>query len=191
MLTSRQARPPKVALLPSMQLTDLRILPETRPSAVPQRNPSGTRSSGSCTTDGWTITWIQSSPGSVQVNCGGTGVVVVVGDDERISGLSTSLLLSRTGGALVRAASAPPGLLVSEHYTRTVPGIPGVDDCVTLAPGDRLLVLSADALEALPVTRPRQHRPWVDQVHQQPPAEFLARLFRDVEGGSGAIMTLA
>jgi hypothetical protein len=146
------------------------------------------RSRGSCTVDGWTVTWVQERPGSVRVTAGPTGVKVVIGDDVHSEAHSTTLLLS-SAGATVRAASAPPGLLVGQSWARTVPGIPGIDDFVTMSVADRLLVLSADALDALPLSRPREHRPWVDQVSTQEPDVFLEGLFRDLDGGSGAILT--
>jgi hypothetical protein len=147
------------------------------------------RTRGSCTADGWTVTWVQAKPGAIRVSGGRDGLVVVVGDDVRDVQLSTTLMLSPHGGATVRAASSPPGLLVAPTYTRTVPGIPGIDDVVTMTAGDRLLVLSADALDALPDRRPRQFRPWVEEVSNREPDDLLEHLFRDLTGGSGAVVT--
>jgi hypothetical protein len=146
------------------------------------------RTRGSCTADGWTVTWVQAKPGAVRVTGGRDGLIVVVGDDVSDERLSTKLMLSPQGGATVRAAASPPGLLVAPAYTRTVPGIPGTDDVVTLAAADRLLVLSADALDALPDQRPRQYRPWIEEVSGREPDDLLEHLFRDLSGGSGVVV---
>ncbi|MGL5828435.1 MAG: hypothetical protein ACRC0L_02555 [Angustibacter sp.] len=162
------------------------------------------RTVGSCAAHGWLITWIQDYPGSVRVSSGLRGLVVTVGDpggaDRRVGDrgpagryrpvdpLSTRILLSAEGRATVQAAAAPPALLVGGGPARTIPEVPGVQQRAELAAGERLLVLSADALDGLPVSRPRQHRPWVDQAGVADPASFLTDLFRDLDGGSGAMI---
>ncbi len=165
------------------------------------------RTVGSCTAHGWTVTWIQEYPGSVRVSSGVQGLVLTVGDpsgtDRRVGDrgpvgsyrpvdpLSTRVLLSAEGRATVQAAAAPPALLVGTGLARTIPEVPGMEQRAALTTGDRLLVLSADALDGLPVSRPRQHRPWVDQAGVQEPVRFLADLFQDLDRGSGAMVEFA
>jgi hypothetical protein len=165
------------------------------------------RKVGTYAASGWTVTWIQENPGSVRISSGQQGLVVVVGDPgpERrqigdrgpvgsyrpLDPLSTRVLLAPDGRATVQGAAAPPALLANATQARTIPDVPGCDEQAVISASERLLVLSADALEGLPVSRPRQHRPWIDQVGVREPAEFLAELFRDLDGGSGAIMTFS
>jgi hypothetical protein len=173
-------------------------LSTSRPTSVSRSRPASVPTSistlgahrmrGTCTADGWTVAWVQSHPGAVRVTGVADGLVVVVGDDVTSDLLSTTLMLAPGGGATVRAAASPPGLLVAPAHVRTVPGTPGVDDVVTIADGDRLLVLSADALDGLPDARPQQHRPWAEEVAQHEPEELLDHLFRDLARGSGAVV---
>ncbi|MGL5859505.1 MAG: hypothetical protein ACRC35_14085 [Angustibacter sp.] len=147
----------------------------------------GTRTRGTCTAGGWTVTWVQSSSGSVRVTDDIPGLVVVVGDDATSDVLSTTVLLGSGGSAMVRAESAPPALMITGERARTVPRIPGLDDVVRLAGDDRLLVLSADALDALPGLLP-QHRPWAEDAGARSPAGLLDHLFRKLAVGSGAVI---
>ncbi|MGL4174262.1 MAG: hypothetical protein ACRCTR_09390 [Actinomycetota bacterium] len=159
----------------------------TTTEQLPGSQPGVTRTRGVCTAHGWTITWVECTPGSVRVSAELPGIVLVVGDDATCDLGSTTVLLGTQGSAIVRAESAPPALLLGSAQRRIVPRAPGVDDPLHLNTVDRLLVLSADALEALPSPFPQQ-RPWHHDLHGQTSNELLTLLFGELTHGSGAVI---
>src|SRR6187200_2209466 len=93
------------------------------------------------------------------------------------------------GAIQVRAAWAPPALLVSRSRVLMVPETPGTPGLCVMAPGDRLLVLSSSAYEAAPERMVRL-------LHEEPARllaaeadDLLEGLFRDVPEAGGAVVT--
>jgi hypothetical protein len=105
-------------------------------------------------------------------------------------GGSSCLVWGRPDGHIqVRAAWAPPALLVSAERTLMVPESPGTPGLSTMAPGDRLLVLSSAAYEAAPERMVRL-------LHEEPARllaadadDLLRALFLDVPQAGGAVVT--
>lgn len=137
---------------------------------------------------GWTVTWCQGRGGLVRVVRTGEGLVLTVGDEPHTAERRTRVVLHRDGALTVRAAATPPGLLVTPVSARTIPAVPGVAERTALTPDHRLLVLSADALDAMPQSLVDVLQALPTEVTGCPPAELLGRLFADLPYGSGAVV---
>jgi hypothetical protein len=140
----------------------------------------------------WTVTTQATAGGVVRVERDRDGLRVWVGDE--LAGLgeparSTVLRLSRDGAVQVSASATPPALLVSRDGARTVPAVPGLTEQTRLDVGERLLVLSADALDALPQSLAAIFQALSAQVTGRDPVELLDELFAALPRGSAAIVT--
>ncbi len=133
----------------------------------------------------------------VATRCGGQGVVHLV---ETRGGLRLEIgdaatddrrtrVDLRPGGAIsVYASTTPPALLVGAADARTVPALPGGAEAARLDVGQRLLVLSSDALDALPVSLAAVLQSLPARLADREPHELLRELTADLDGGSAAIV---
>jgi hypothetical protein len=137
---------------------------------------------------GWAVTSCEGPGGVVRVVRGRDGLRIAVGDQSADADHRTRVALSRDGVATVRAAATPPALLVSPRAARTVPAVPGIPERTTLSTADRLLVLSADALDALPESLASVLQALPAKVSGRDPADLLTELFADLPSGSGVIV---
>jgi hypothetical protein len=93
------------------------------------------------------------------------------------------------GAIQVRAAWAPPALLVSRARVLMVPETPGTPGVCVMAPGDRLLVLSSSAYEAAPERMVRLLHEEPERLLAADADDLLEGLFRDVPEAGGAVVT--
>lgn len=140
-------------------------------------------------TAGWTVTACSAPGATVTVERSGACLVVTVGDEGAPPSACTRVELGADGTALVHAAATPPAVLVSAEAARTLPELPGLPGRTTVAPDERLLVVSADALDALPESLAAVLRALPSRVSSSDPAQLLAELFADLPRGGGVIVT--
>lgn len=95
----------------------------------------------------------------------------------------------KDGSIQVRAAWAPPALLVSRTQVLMVPETPGSPGVCVMAPGDRLLVLSSSAYEAAPERMVRLLHEEPERLLAADADDLLEGLFRDVPEAGGAVVT--
>lgn len=102
---------------------------------------------------------------------------------------STSVWCHADGSIQVRATWAPPTLLIRVGRTEMVPETPGSPGTARLARGDRLLVLSSAAFEAVPEAMVRLLHEGPERLLAADPVDLLEELFRDAPDGGGAVVT--
>ncbi|GAA4351522.1 hypothetical protein GCM10023145_15930 [Angustibacter luteus] len=137
----------------------------------------------------WSVATVAARPGAVQVERTEDGLRVGVGDEPGWGGRRTWVVLRRDGSVSVDAPSTPPALLVSSTAARTLPAVPGVPERIGMDPGERLLVLSSDALDVLPESVVSVLQSLPDRVTGKDPVDLLAELFEGLPSGSGVIVT--
>lgn len=101
---------------------------------------------------------------------------------------STRVDLRADGGVRVYASTTPPALLVDAADARTVPALPGGAESLRLDAGQRLLVLSSDALDALPVSVAAVLQSLPARLAAGEPHELLRDLTADLDAGSAALV---
>ncbi len=101
---------------------------------------------------------------------------------------STQVDLRADGGVRVYASTTPPALLVDADDARTVPALPGGAESLRLDAGQRLLVLSSDALDALPVSVAAVLQSLPVRLAAGEPHELLRDLTADLDAGSAALV---
>ncbi|MEO3938086.1 hypothetical protein V3N99_15205 [Dermatophilaceae bacterium Soc4.6] len=121
----------------------------------------------------------------------------------RVPSASTTVWAHDDGSVLVRATFAPPALLVPADQglpVAMVPQVPGDPGQVHLAPGDRLLVLTAAAFDQAPQVVARLVRgddvSAADRRHlrglrMEPDEALLRRFLRHAPSAGGAVLTRA
>ncbi|GAB3591773.1 hypothetical protein GCM10027446_10810 [Angustibacter peucedani] len=149
----------------------------------PHRPPVRVQVSG-----GWTVTSSSSRPDDVRLDVVDGVLRLTVEDGGGNSRERTTVVLQADGEVTVDAGAMPPALLVSPRSARTLPAVPGVPETVRFDTGQRLLVLSADALDALPESLVHVLQALPEQVTGREPAVLLGELFADLPGGSGVIV---
>jgi hypothetical protein len=137
----------------------------------------------------WTVTCQSTAGGVVLVDRRADGLRISVGDERSEPDQRTVLRLGRDGAVTVSAATTPPALLVSPDGARTVPAVPGLTEQTRLDVGERLLVLSADALDAMPASLAAVFQALSAQVTGRDPVELLDELFAALPQGSAVIVT--
>ncbi len=135
---------------------------------------------------GWLVTSSTADGRDVRFDRAGDVLLVEVGDGNTDAG--TTVVLAADGTITVHAETTPPALLVSATSARTLPAVPGVPETVRFDTGQRLLVLSSDALDALPESLVQVLQALPEQVTGREPADLLTQLFADLPGGSGVIV---
>jgi hypothetical protein len=136
---------------------------------------------------GWAVATRSGAPRGVRLLAvpGGLRLEVSdVGTPDRC----TRVDLRADGLATVQASTTPPALLVGSEDARTVPALPGGADSVRLDAGQRLLVLSSDALDALPVSLAAVLQSLPARFADREPHELLRELTADLDVGSAAIV---
>jgi hypothetical protein len=136
----------------------------------------------------WTVTSQCTAGGVVLAERGRDGLTIEVGDENGDLDNRTVLRLGRDGALSVSAPATPPALLVSPYGARTVPSVPGLTEQTRLDVGERLLVLSADALDAMPASLAAVFQALSAQVTGRDPAELLDELFEALPRGSAVIV---
>ena len=137
----------------------------------------------------WTVTSQCTAGGVVLVERRRDGLTIEVGDERSDPDHRTVLRLGRDGRLSVSAATTPPALLVAPDGARTVPSVPGLTEQTGLDVGERLLVLSADALDAMPASLAAVFQALSAQVTGRDPVELLDELFAALPRGSAVIVT--
>ncbi|KQX61751.1 hypothetical protein [Angustibacter sp. Root456] len=136
---------------------------------------------------GWVVATRSSQVGGVRLASPRGGLrldVADAGSPER----STRVELGADGGVHVAASTTPPALLVDADSARTVPALPGGTESLRLDVGQRLLVLSADALDALPVSVAAVLQSLPARLAAGEPQDVLRELTADLDAGSAALV---
>jgi hypothetical protein len=136
---------------------------------------------------GWVVASRSSAAGGVRIvhTRGGLRLDVC---DASSPDRSTQVDLRADGGVRVYASTTPPALLVGEQDARTVPALPGGAESVQLDVDGRLLVLSSDALDALPVSVAAVLQSLPARLAAGEPHELLRDLTADLDAGSAALV---
>ncbi|HEX3004901.1 MAG TPA: hypothetical protein VHO27_11875 [Angustibacter sp.] len=155
---------------------------------VPVREASPSDSLASLVREhGWVVATRCSDVGGVRLVSTRGGLrldVADAGSPER----STQVDLRADGGVRVYASTTPPALLVGADDARTVPALPGGAESLRLDVGQRLLVLSSDALDALPVSVAAVLQSLPARLAAGEPHELLRDLTADLDAGSAALV---
>lgn len=94
---------------------------------------------------------VERAAGSVRVLVGDANPSDVPGDDAGVGEPdATEVLLGPDGRVVVRSHASPPALLVTRAGCRLLPAAPATEDEIVLAPGDVVVLCSAEALGSLP-----------------------------------------
>lgn len=126
----------------------------------------------------------------------GGGLGSPVADDQavRVPAASTTVWAHDDGRVLVRSTFAPPALLIGapDRPVRLVPRDPGHPETVVLAPGERLVVLTAAAFDQAPqviarLVRDEDEQP--DDLRTTGGSTLLRRLLRHAPLAGGAVLT--
>ncbi|HEY7718868.1 MAG TPA: hypothetical protein VH915_08915 [Pedococcus sp.] len=143
-------------------------------------------------TGGWHVTAIECRRGLARVENRPGLTEVVVADwpgDSDVGGESYSAAAcTPEGDALVMSRQAPPALLVTRHGQRPAPVQPGGSELLHLVPGQRLLLLSATAYDALPECLAAMLHGPSSAILDADPFTLLHTLFREIGAGSGAVI---
>ena len=136
---------------------------------------------------GWQVNHIQPTPGSVRVTSRSEGVTVMIGDGPESQPWCTTVELDPDGRASVQTSASPPCVLMSSREVRMVPDGPEVMGTAQLDVGDRLLVMSAEALGALPEALIAMRRSATRTGNPEGPGDLLKRLLHDLPIGAAAV----
>jgi hypothetical protein len=136
---------------------------------------------------GWTVASRAGVPGGVRLLRHRGDLRLEVGDGVT-PGARTCIDLRADGTIRVHASTTPPALLVASDGARPVPTLSGAAEEARLDSGQRLLVLSSDALDALPVSLAAVLQSLPARLTQAEPDEVLRELSADLDGGSAAIV---
>lgn len=141
---------------------------------------------------GWQVTVVECPNGLANVETR-RGVTQVFVADLPVAGVDdpnrfAAAACTPEGDALVVARQAPLPLLVTPDGQRATPANPDRDELLHLGEGDRLLILSAAAIEAMPTSVGRLLRGATDVLLKADPVELLTDLVDGVGAGSGAII---
>jgi hypothetical protein len=150
------------------------VLAISRPSAVVRRH-------------GWVVATRSGAPHGVRLTEVAGGLCLEVADSSSLE-RCTRVDLRADGVVRAYAATTPPALLVAAADVRTVPALPGGAETVRLDVGQRLLVLSSDALDALPVSLASVLQSLPARLADREPDELLRELTADLDVGSAAIV---
>ncbi len=141
---------------------------------------------------GWQVTVIECPNGLANVESR-RGVTQVFVADLPVAGMNdpnrfAAAACTPEGDALVVARQAPLPLLVTPEGQRAAPAHPDRDELLHLAEGDRLVILSASALEAMASSVRTLLRGPTEFLLKRDPIELLTDLVDGAGAGSGAII---
>jgi hypothetical protein len=147
---------------------------------------------------GWDVTVLEHRGGLATVRRGIGLLEVAVGDvapagrsthrHHHAQPCETTASCHADGRIDVRACTAPPALVVSADATRRLPDVPGTVGSLGLGIGERVLMLSAAAFEALPPALVDVLRAPSARVLQADPVELLQQIFAETSFGCGALI---
>lgn len=136
---------------------------------------------------GWAVATRSGAPRGVRLLAVPGGLRLEVADGGTPD-RCTRVDLCDDGHVTVRASTTPPAVLVGPDDVSTLPALPGGADRVRLDAGQRLLVLSSDALDALPVSLAAVLQSLPARLADREPHELLRELTADLDVGSAAIV---
>ena len=136
---------------------------------------------------GWAVASRCESEHGVRLVRLGSGLRLLVADAGSPQ-RCTQVDLHADGAVRVHATTTPPALLVSGADARPLPALPGFAQRARLDSGQRLLVLSSDALDALPVSVAAVLQSLPSRLAGGEPQEVLRALTADLDVGSAVIV---
>ncbi len=142
-----------------------------------------------CVHGGWQITHLQPTPGSVSLAPRPDGLTVTIGDGPGSAPWCTTVELDLDGRVSAHTCASPPCVLLTPREVRIVPDGPESVGTVVLDVGDRLLMMSADALGALPEALSTMRRSATPTLDADRPGDLLQRLLHDLPIGAAAVAT--
>ena len=83
---------------------------------------------------------------------------------------------------------SPPALVVGSTGCRTLPADGASRDCLRLAPGERLLLLSCAAFESMPEVLANGIANVPNDLATQDPDDLLLEIFHELGHGAGAVI---
>ena len=83
---------------------------------------------------------------------------------------------------------SPPAIVVGSTGCRALPADGANHDCVRLAPGERLLLLSCAAFEGMPEVLANGIADVPNGLVDQDPEDLLLEIFRELGHGAGAVI---
>jgi hypothetical protein len=140
----------------------------------------------------WTIWAVEQLGGIARVEERRGLTEIVIADapastEPTASGIA-AIACTLDGGAFLMCNQAPPALLIEAHGCRTAPAGPDGRELVQLGAEARLLLVSASVLEARPEALAKSLREPGRRLLHCDPVDLLARLFREVHHGAGAVV---
>jgi hypothetical protein len=146
----------------------------------------------------WVVATLDRSSGYTRVHSVAGGLQLRVGDGTASVGrpapgngsLVTASLFD-DASVVVETRTAPPALLVSTAGAQLLPAAPGQCRPTRMAPGDRLLLCSASALDAPPVGLVSILKAPVIEVLRMSPTVLLERLLEGTDDGAAAVVLRA
>lgn len=136
---------------------------------------------------GWAVASRSESAKGVRLTRLSSGLRLLVADAGSAH-RCTQVDLHADGTVRVHATTTPPALLVSGTDARPLPALPGFAQRARLDSGQRLLVLSSDALDALPVSVAAVLQSLPSRLARGEPQEVLRALTADLDAGSAVIV---
>lgn len=161
--------------------------PADQPAALP-RPRDGAKTWRTDVHLGWRVDHIQPTPGSVHVRTRPEGVTIVIGDGPDSRPWCTRVQLDADGTASVRTSASPPCVLLTPRDVRVVPDGPENRGRAQLDVGDRLLVMSAEALGALPEALGAMRTAAKPLVDTDAAEDLLKSLLEDLPTGAAVVV---
>jgi len=142
----------------------------------------------------WSVTCIEYPKGLALLQPGPTMTRVIVADStSTFAGPASpdaysAAACTRDGELALVVHHSPPALVVGSTGCRTLPADGASRDCVRLAPGERLLLLSCAAFESLPKVLANGIANVRTDLADRDPEDLLLEIFRELGHGAGAVI---
>lgn len=142
----------------------------------------------------WSVTCVEYPRGLALLQCTGPMTRVVVADTaQALAGPAdpdaySAAVCTPDGELAVIVHHSPPAVVVGWTGSRAVPAGGMTSDCVRLAAGERLLLLSCAAFESMPEVLANGIGTVPTQLVARDPEDLLLEIFHELGHGAGAVI---